>query len=168
MLTVTGNNLVGQDVFCKFGSDVLVAPITLSATQIVCDTPSTPASRVSVEVTTDGGLTYSHDRVAYLYTGLEVVTSISPSKGPDFGSTVVRVSGRGFQNVASLSCMFGVTVISAKWLSPEAVECISPPKNAGLEVSVRVANNGVDFSTTYGVFLVTGALTVQGSCVLCF
>ena len=166
MLTVTGNNLVGQDVFCKFGGDSLVAPITLSTTQIVCDTPSSAASRVFVEVTTDGGLTYSHDRVAYLYSGLEVVTGISPSKGPDFGSTVVRVSGRGFQNVASLSCMFGVTLVSAKWLSSEAVECMSPPKNAGLEVSVRVANNGVDFSTTYGVFLVTGASIDPDTCVL--
>jgi hypothetical protein len=169
MLTVTGNNLVGQDVFCKFGADSLVAPITLSATQIVCDTPSNDASRVLVEVTTDGGLTYSQDRMTYLFSESEVVTGISPTKGPDFGSTVVRVSGRGFQNVASLKCMFGVTAIAAKWLSSEAVECVSPPKNAGLEVSVRVANNGVDFSTSYGVFLVTGALQkkVDVGCQLC-
>ena len=156
MLTVRGNNLVGRDVFCKFGSDALVAPITLSATQMVCDTPSQAASRVMVEVTTDGGLSYSGNNVAYLYSELEVVTSISPSKGPDLGSTVVRVSGSGFRNFASLSCMFGVTVISAKWLSEDAVECVTPPKNAGLEVSVRVANNGIDFSTSYGVFLMTG------------
>ena len=65
--------------------------------------------------------------------------------------------------------MFGVTAIAAKWLSSEAVECVSPPKNAGLEVSVRVANNGVDFSTSYGVFLVTGALQkkVDVGCQLC-
>jgi len=132
-----------------------VAPITLSNTQMICDTPAKAASRVPVEVTTDGGRTYSQNHVAYLYSGLEVVTSISPSKGPDQGSTMVRVSGSGFQNFASLSCMFGVTKVSARWFSSDAVECTAPPKNAGLEVSVRVANNGFDFSTTYGVFLMT-------------
>jgi len=156
LLTVTGNNLVGTDVFCKFGTAVLVAPIMLSTTQMVCDTPSHAAARVFIEVTTDGGLTYSQNSIVYLYSGLEIVTTISPSRGPDFGSTAVRVSGRGFRNFPSLSCMFGVTAVSAQWLSSDAVQCVTPPKNAGLEVSVRVANNGVDFSTSYGVFLVTG------------
>ncbi|MGB1602117.1 MAG: IPT/TIG domain-containing protein, partial [Promethearchaeia archaeon] len=161
MLTVRGNNLVGPDVFCKFGNDVWVSPVTLTSTQIVCDTPKRDASRVFVEVTTNGGSTYSQNLATYLYSDAEVVTSISPSQGPDIGSTHVRVKGRGFSNFASLSCMFGVTVVSAKWLSSDTIECLSPPKSAGLEVSVRVANNGVDFSTTYGVFLMTQRETIS-------
>ena len=58
----------------------------------------------------------------------EAVTGASPVKGPDAGNTLIRIRGAGFLNHALLSCMFGLTVVHARWLSAEAVECLSPPK----------------------------------------
>ena len=72
------------------------------------------------------------------------------------GDTVVRVLGTGFLDSPLLSCLFGSTAVSAVWLREDILECHTPPMASGTEVALRVANNGVDFSPTYGLYRYQG------------
>jgi hypothetical protein len=93
-----------------------------------------------------------------LFVVVEVIDSIQPSHGADFGSSVVRFHGKGFIDSPLLLCLFGSVTVSAVWLQSDLVECQSPPMVAGTDVVVRIANNGVDFSETFTIFQYRGML----------
>ncbi|MEM6730439.1 MAG: IPT/TIG domain-containing protein, partial [Myxococcota bacterium] len=76
----------------------------------------------------------------------EVLTAIAPQSGGLDGGTLVRVSGRNFFAEEGLSCRFdGKAVVPGTFVSPELVECRSPPASLSGPVVVEVASNGVDF-----------------------
>ena len=87
----------------------------------------------------------------------ELVTALIPSVGPEYGRSLVRVEGQGFRRMPQLSCMFGTTIVSGSWMSNSVVECLSITMPAGTIVEVRVANNGLDFSSSSAAFVFKGA-----------
>jgi hypothetical protein len=94
---------------------------------------------------------------------VETVDKIEPSHGPDFGETIVNLWGSGFLDSPLLSCQFGTVSISAVWHRDDLVECQTPPMPAGTEVAIRIANNGIDFSTSFLVFKYYGNLDLRFS-----
>jgi len=120
------------------------------------------ASLVPVDIVDRAGTVLPEDTISFLYSATEVVTSASPVKGPESGNTLIRIRGAGFLNHALLSCMFGLTVVKARWLSAEAIECLSPPKSPGTDLAIKVANNGVDFSPTFAVFSYQAGAKISG------
>jgi hypothetical protein len=107
-----------------------------------------------------------HTVVSFACAGVETVTSVSPSTGPSTGGTVVRVRGSGFLNVAELSCSFGATIVPAKWQSSIFVQCVSPSKSPGTQLTVKVSNNGADFSSTFTIFEYQGKTQAQSLLLL--
>ena len=84
------------------------------------------------------------------------MTLIFPCRGPRQGGTRVRIYGKWFPNSISLGCLFGISYIPARWITTSELECLSPPKKSGIEVSVRITSNKVDISQSYQAFAYQG------------
>lgn len=146
-------------IACKFGSSAVPAKF-ISDKVIHCTSPPNPAGVVSAEVTSNG-VDFSLSGKAFTYYPGARVGSIWPALGPaSKGGTVVTIRGTGFENTSELSCAFGdVAGIETTWLASTVLLCKSPPHRPGL-VSVRVSNNGVDFSSDTLNFLYVNDATV--------
>lgn len=137
---------------CKFGT-ILVPAKYITDQALLCTAPPNPPGAVSVEVTSNGA-DFSFSGAVFSYYPLEKVSSIWPVLGSaSEGGTIVTVNGEGFVKSAQLKCKFGDVVgIEATWLTSTAVLCKAPRHRPGL-VTVHVANNGVEFSSTSAEYL---------------
>ncbi len=79
---------------------------------------------------------------------------------------MVRLRGTGFLNSAELSCSFGATIVPAKWQSSFFVQCISPAKSPGTQVTVKASNNRADFSSTFTIFEYQGKTELTSAAAL--
>jgi hypothetical protein len=77
------------------------------------------------------------------------------------GEAIIRVQGTGFVDSPLLSCLFGAVAVSAAFQSDDLVECQPPIMPADTEVTVRVANNGVDFSSSFSIFRYQGLYKIK-------
>ncbi len=92
-----------------------------------------------------------------LYFPTETVISVFPRSAPRAGGTKIRVTGENFAEADSLACRFGpMNAESVRWISSKEVECTTPQFNhfgsGAYVVEVRIANNGVDFSSSITFF----------------
>lgn len=152
-------------------TSVLVAASWLSATQLRCHAPPAadgPMSVAIVEVSNDGGATFSQSGRSVTYREVPEVHAVRPQAGPYHGGVVVTVFGRGFaaaqgfgsgsagetivpnQNARRpmLSCRFGsVEVPALRIVSDSSLQCIAPSQPAGaVQVPVDVSVDGQTFS----------------------
>jgi hypothetical protein len=81
-VTVIGSNFTGTlthvsaHTFCKWGSGDLVKPSFVSTTRIICESPpssSVNPEKVIMQVTNDGGYTFSTDVMVWFYEGVSVI-----------------------------------------------------------------------------------------------
>ena len=163
VVTVKGSGFVSGKTFCRFShSSELVAATFSSLTEVSCVAPAFNDPNpgfVSIGVTSDGGYIFSSDTGSFFFSQDEAVASVTPGLGTEAGGTLVRVHGSGFVSSPLARCLFGSVPVTAAWHSEEAVDCIAPPRPAGTLASVRVANNGQDYSTTSQVFSYHGAFS---------
>lgn len=158
---VTGEHFFNSTTArCKFGT-VVVPAKSVTDQSMICTTPPNPSGTVSVEVTSNGA-DFSFSGAVYTNYPQAKVGSIWPVLGSAFeGGTIVTVHGEGFANSAQLKCKFGnMAGIEATWLKSTAVLCKTPQHQPGL-VTVQVANNGVDFSSTAAEYLYVKETSVQ-------
>ena len=77
-----------------------------------------------------------------IYVQPATVGNIYPSSGSEKGGTNVTLSGDGFIQLGQLSCIFdNVYSVSAEWIAPSAITCLTPAHQPGV-VSVEVSDNG--------------------------
>jgi hypothetical protein len=71
-----------------------------SSTSIVCLSPASAAvgGSVALEVSIDGGYTWTADRVRFTYSPKPVFMSLVPSRGPVVGGSSVSIFGSAFVN----------------------------------------------------------------------
>ena len=121
LVSVRGLGLTtGSDHRCKFGRRVVRAQVVEDGV-LVCTSPEQDtASDVSVEVTLNGQQ-YSRSAVAFAFHEDEEIVALSPSVGPQTGSTRVRVYGSGFQPFDEALCRFGTAEGNATSASPATV-----------------------------------------------
>lgn len=169
---------------CEFGTDssVMTVPAThLSASDLMCVTPtwSSPDDHeVAVSVT---GLMlgeFPTRGLAFIYHPDLVVSSTDPIMGPMGGGTRVAVRGHGFAYFAEASfCRFRQTTVSAlpgladigtivpaKLVADDHLNCIAPPAATAEHVYVEISMNGVDFSKSrvaFSYFLAPRVMGVQ-------
>ena len=143
LVLVSGSGLAaGSDHRCKFGRRIVRAEVA-DGGGLVCTSPEQEhgtASDVSVEVTLNGQQ-YSQSAVAFAYHVSEQVLALSPSVGPQAGSTRIRVLGSGFQPLPEAVCRFGTggttaaaenatlmaaATVRATFVSAAEVRCDSP------------------------------------------
>ncbi len=72
----------------------------MSSTSVVCPSPASASvgGSVALEVSIDGGYTWTADRVRFVYSPKAVFLSVSPSRGPAAGGSWVSITGSAFVN----------------------------------------------------------------------
>ena len=78
-----------------------------------------------------GGLVRSSSRTTLL-----LLHALSPIRGPSSGGTIVTISGNNFRAHRVLSCRFDERVVSASFVSTEAISCRAPPGHDVVKVSI--------------------------------
>lgn len=146
----SGRSLLGMGpVVCEFGSPRFrVAARRLERKGFSCETPAQKPGAARLRISSNGQQ-YSDTGLSFVYRPQETVTSFSPRRGSVTGGTVVAVNGTGFVNTTSLVCLIGERFGEAVFKNTTLVLCRVPQADVmdGVSlVTVRVANNGVDFT----------------------
>ena len=100
-VTLHGTGLLGTLKVTFGGRGSTRFTVSPTGTSIVAFTPSAPAGRVSVAVTTPNGTTPASSRVVYSYLA-PVISGLRPASGPTSGGTTVRITGSGLQIVTGV------------------------------------------------------------------
>lgn len=122
----------------QFGSGESVVGNVVGSTEIVCTAPPTTSSSsyaenvqgyfVLVRVTNLVDF-WSNAVQVFVETQPDVI-SVFPDVGPSCGGTSVSIVGRNFLPSVSLVCVFGdgddTASTTARWRSPDLLECASP------------------------------------------
>ena len=72
-----------------------------------------------------------------------LLNALTPTRGPSSGGTIVTISGNNFRAHRVLSCRFDGRVVSASFISTEAISCRAPPGRDLVKVSI--SQNGADY-----------------------
>ena len=165
-MTVIGSNLDGgaTRTACIFGSEAVSGTVRKEDSTVVCISPRSELSEVTVGLRQDGTLLEGGARFQY-FEG-PTVSGISPSRGPVSGGVVVSVRGANLRG-EGLACRFGTTLVEgqgARLVTSTAVACIAPMYVGGDgKVSVELSiNHGIDFSTDGKEFAYGPVSVVEG------
>eukprot|EP00966_Prymnesium_polylepis_P221388 5121266-Prymnesium_polylepis.1 len=145
IVLITGVNLPIGHVTCRFG-DSLQAPATSDVpSSLICVTPAVSSSgslQISVSIS---GATHVSSLLFAFYEDPEPLV-IQPSVGPQYGGTLLRVTGRRFSDTGSLFCIFGAaSAVRARWVTPFVIDCVTPPWKITGSVSFRISLNGQQY-----------------------
>ena len=119
----------------------MISATNVSHNIVECRAPESNAGYAAVEIS-HNGVDFSTNGVQFLYVQPATVGNIYPSSGSEKGGTNVTLSGDGFIQLGQLSCIFDkVYSVSAEWIAPSAIACLTPAHQPGV-VSVEVSDNG--------------------------
>lgn len=155
-VAITGSQFLGlEPVVCQFGvSGFRTTGHWQSRTVFVCHTPPQRPGIVRLAISTNGQQ-FTDTGLTYTYQPEAAVSSISPRSGSVHGGTYITVMGAGFLNTTDMACLVGDRLGEAAYVDPTIVRCNVPRatiQDGGSSVAVRIANNGVDFTNSLGVF----------------
>ena len=108
-----------------------------------------------------GGM-FSHaqwtmDRVKFVYATGPDIMEVHPFAGSQAGGTTMRIMGSNFRNVPTFACEVSLMsadhldmLVPGHFVSPSVMQCIAPavvpPIDAITIASIRITNNGQDFT----------------------
>jgi hypothetical protein len=133
--------------WCAFNRTAVVAT-RISDRVLVCVAPKHTASFVELEVSIDGGFSYSASGIHFEFMRT-CLLSITPQHGPVLGDTIVVLGGRHILPPclscpyvdASMWCRFGdVASVEAQYDSASQVRCRTPPAAAAGSVHVQLVS----------------------------
>ncbi len=151
VVTITGEHLSGASAV-KFGTFTATGLTPISATELKATSPAgSPSSTVDVTVVTGGGTSATGvaDRFGYEAVPKPVVSSITPTKGPAAGGTVVTVTGEHLSGATAVD--FGATAgTSVTPISAIELKVTSPAGAPSSMVDVTVTTAGGTSATVAG------------------
>jgi hypothetical protein len=136
---------------CRFGNSELTSIVTwTSSSRISCLTTPSPVGHVNVSVS-NNGMDWVHSKDKYQYQSHLILSSLTPSAGPEFGSSSVTIYGVNIAFSKSLACKFGSFLVFANWFSSHMIVCTAPSivpnlLDSSKVVDLYVTANGVEFS----------------------
>ena len=147
-VTIVGSFFIDNaDARCRFGSaGVEVVPNSITASAMVCTTPATDASVVSVEVS-NNGVDWSASNVRFGFTAVPTTSAIDPPVVLSETITMLFVQGAAFVDSTLLLCTFDeftgeFLYTNATFVSATLVRCASPRFSFGkTSALVHVTNN---------------------------
>lgn len=151
--TLTGESFSRlQNLTCLIGENVIVNARFVSDQRIECILPAVSRA-MAVQVAVSGnGVDYSSKTVRFEYVDAAIAFSISPAFGPFDGGTSVTIEGQGFDDSEQIYCVFGPSLSQARVLSPEMIECDSPPHSKGTASVVPISVQKYEM-TSYTEFI---------------
>lgn len=142
-LTVTGSNFVAG-AYVDLGDGVHLVPLTNTGTSItVTWTAGPPGSYLLSVVNPDGG----RGSRSLTVTPLPTVTGVAPSALPDGASTVVTLTGTGFQSGVTVTMTSGTTS-ALTYVSATSVKVTLRPDGTGQTSTTLTVTNPDGGSTT--------------------
>jgi hypothetical protein len=147
-VTFTGEGFRSSpEARCRFG-DVKVPAWVLSSTRVICQTPraAVPTGAGSPGVAVElswNDVEYFPTGLAFQYDAPVTLQAVRPQLGSANGGTTLTISASNLLVAAEATCIIGNAVVPAKVLSPQSLQCVTPPAEPG-RTSVRVSLNGVD------------------------
>ena len=160
---------VTTELYCHFAHQDQLGEIVVQATMatvglVTCITPRVPYSEPvslyhELPVTVHMTLHEAHisGSISFVYVTPAQPLAITPPHGPARGGTLVTIYGRDFAQYTRQYCLFGPSatmpatraIAVARFISPTALECISPPlqpaliaelSNASLDLALNVVD----------------------------
>ena len=128
---------------------------------VTCTTPEAYAGyEVAVELSLDGGGTFTNHGHRFRYYHEAFVESASPSSGPAAGGTLIHITGHNFARTPGLQCSFGWRRVPATLIDFQHVRCASPAHAANASLSLRFEN--ADLRLTIDERGVDGLAAISG------
>ena len=128
-VTLRGTGFLGTLHVTFGGRSSTRFTVSPTGTSIVAYTPSAPAGRVSVAVTTPDGTTPASSPIRYAYLA-PVISGLRPASGPASGGTTVRITGAGLQIVTGVR--FGSKAATSFHVNPSGtvITATTPAESA--------------------------------------
>jgi len=136
-VTISGENFNGATVV-HFGLVPASFTVVSDATITAISPPGT--GRVDVTVTTRNGTSpiTPNDQFTYVGAQTPIVTSISPTEGPESGGTTVTISGENFTGATFVN--FGLAFANFVVVNNNTISAVSPPNSGTVDVTVTTPN----------------------------
>lgn len=145
LITLTGTGFQAFEAGTNtvaFGSLTATEVAVVNDTTLTCRAPAgTAGARVDVTVTNANGS--SRKAAAFRYHAQPTLTTLTPTRGPAAGGTVVSLAGTGFQSDAAgtNTVLFGSTpATNVVVLNDTTLSCTAPSGSAGALVDVSLQN----------------------------
>ncbi|KUL84966.1 hypothetical protein ZTR_07856 [Talaromyces verruculosus] len=130
-VAITGTGLAGT-TSVLFGSTPAVITGVVGDTEVDLTTPAHAVGTVPVTIVTPGG---TDNSLSFSYQPLPVITSSSPTQGPESGGTTVNINGAGLINATGV--FFGTTpAASFTVVSDNLITAVSPPGTGAVAITV--------------------------------
>eukprot|EP01083_Nonionella_stella_P148560 470524_1 len=131
-VTVYGSDFTYTDYACVFSHNqsILVRPIDVRWNTMRCKVPHGGTAGTYTELyvqSLHNDARFKSHAVRLWFADTVDIVSIEPSLGDVRGNTWITVRGHGFVASPMLRCRFNHLFVSAQYISPNAVHCISPP-----------------------------------------
>lgn len=144
IVTITGTSLSGT-TSVSFGAVAATSFTVVSDTEVDAVTPMHIAGTVPIIITTPGGTDSS---LSFKFNPAPVISSITPTSGPNTGGTLVNITGAGL--IDTLAVHFGPTpATSFAVISDNTVIATSPARAAGASAvtvdTASASSNGAVF-----------------------
>lgn len=155
VIRITGSGFLGvEPVVCEFGAPGFrVAGRWLTRTAFECETPPRRPGVAPLRISTNGQQ-YLDTGLVYTYQPQATVRALLPTSGSVSGGTIIVISGTGFVSSTKMACLVGERMGEATYIDSTRVRCRVPRAEIRDRISyvaVRIANNGVDFTDSFGV-----------------
>jgi large repetitive protein len=137
-VTISGSNLTGTTAV-SFGEAAAAQFTVESDSQVTAIAPA-GAGTVDVSVTTPSGSSVTSSLDTFSYTTSPLITSLTPSGGPESGGTSVTINGGNFSDATSVS--FGsIVVTDFVVISDSQIVVTSPPGSDAVDVTVSTPDD---------------------------
>ena len=137
---VRGRSFVNStNLACMFGEAGVVTATFVSPTEIDCEVPAFDAPVPQELEIAVNGVDFTSDGNVFTYIGTPAVFSATPDSGGAGGGTVVVIEGTNFVDSSDLSCHFGDSSVSGRWISSQVIQCVAPVGVANTTVPVSIS-----------------------------
>jgi hypothetical protein len=150
---------------CQFGASKISAALYVTSTLLVCTQPALRAGSITVTVVVNGG-DICPGAAQFVVVGNIFVVSVTPSRGPVSGGTLVsvQIAGLVFEE-EDISCHFGPVTIVGEQFGGK-VFCVSPRSSSvsgekvQFSVSLRSAVTQISGTASHFEYYVTSVTSV--------
>lgn len=157
-VTITGSGFM-TTTNVKFGGTSATGITVVSDTQITATSPA-GTGVVDITVVTPGGTSATGIADRFTYIAAPVVSSLSPTSGPNSGGTTVTISGSDFSGATAVR--FGAANATGFSInSPSQITAIAPAGVGTIDVRVTTAG-GTSSTSVADQFTYVGAPAITG------
>jgi len=132
LVTITGSGFTGATSVTFGGTSV--TPTVVNDTTITATSPAKAAGTVDVLVVTPLGTSPNTAADNFVYGGGPIITSISPTNGPQAGGNTVTITGTGFTGATSVT--FGATSLTPTVSSDTSISVVAPAGTGTVDIRV--------------------------------